>query len=58
MIGWQLKLWQRDRKHNRQEQRIQRKAQKLKVLDKLPEIERQFFGAKKRRNKLNSIARG
>lgn len=58
MIGWQLKLWQRDRKHKRQQERIQRKAQKLGVLDKLPEVERSFFGAKKRRNKITSIAKG
>lgn len=56
MIGWVQKLHQRDRKRKRQEQRIQRKAQKLNVLDRLPEIKQQFFGAKKRRGKVQSVA--
>lgn len=58
MIGWQQKLVQRDKKHKRQERRIQRKAQKFGVLERLPDIERHFFGAKKRRGKVSSIAHG
>ena len=58
MIGWQQHIRQRDKLAKKQRERLHRKAQKLNLLDKLPEVVRTVWGAKKRRNFLTRIARG
>jgi hypothetical protein len=55
---WQARLRKRDRMERKRERRLQQKAQKFHLVDKLPDVIRTVWGYNARRRKLSSIAHG
>jgi hypothetical protein len=57
-MDWMARLRKRDRMEAQRKRKLEHVAQKLKVVDRLPEVERAVFSFGGRRRKLNSIAKG